>query len=196
MQPLSALAALLLLAACEAEQPQAAAQPAASGRCADSNPEAVAAAQAIPASGLPALTGRVVDGAGMLTPQQAQSLNAMSQQLEARTTDQLVVVTAASLGGHEIDAFGVALGRHWRVGQRDKNNGVLLIVASNERRVRIEVGYGLERILTNERAAEIIRSEILPHFRTGAFAAGISAGSRAIVETLVAQADAPRVGGC
>ena len=184
--------ALWLLAAAQA----ASAQPSETARCRPTNAAAVAAARHVPAAAFPAHTGRVVDQAGLLTTAQESALTQRLEQLERRTGDQLVVVTVPSLRGHDIAAYGVALGNRWRIGQRGRNNGVLLIVAPNERRVRIEVGYGLERVLTNARSSEIIRQDILPHFRDSAFAAGISAGSRAIVATLIARAHVPRAGGC
>lgn len=145
-----------------------------------------------PAADLPALSGRVVDNAGLLTPAQEAGIEARLVALEGRTTDQLVVVTAPSLGGRTIDQYGLALGNHWRVGQRGKDNGVLLIVAPNERQVRIEVGYGLEAILTNARAAQIIQQSILPQFRENHFPEGIRAGTEAIIALLVAHAGEPR----
>jgi uncharacterized protein len=97
----------------------------------------------------PALSGRVVDEANVLDPQTRAALADKLAELEAKTTDQLVVVTLKSLQGTSIEDFGVELGRHWRIGQKDKNNGVLLIVAPNERKVRIEVGYGVEGALSD-----------------------------------------------
>src|SRR5216684_3236069 len=100
----------------------------------------------LPAGALdfPALSGRVVDEANILDQAGRAALTNKLAELEAKTTDQLVVVTLKSLQGTSIDDFGVQLGRRWQIGQKDKNNGVLMIVAPNERKVRIEVGYGLE----------------------------------------------------
>lgn len=95
----------------------------------------------------PELTGRVVDNAGILDTATRQQLEKLSADLEAKTTDQLVVVTLPSLQGTSIEDYGYQLGRKWQIGQKDKNNGAILIVAPNERRVRIEVGYGLEPTL-------------------------------------------------
>lgn len=141
---------------------------------------------------LPALTGRVVDTAGLLTPAERTRLTAELAALEQRTSDQLVVVTTRTLGGRTIAQYGLALGNAWGVGQRGKDNGVLLIVASNQRQVRIEVGYGLEAILTNARAQRIIEQDILPQFRQSRWHEGIQEGTRAIIATLVAHADEPR----
>ena len=115
-----------------------------------------------------------------------------SRALERRTTDQLVIVTVPSLNGRTIEAFGLGLGNHWGIGQRGKDNGVLLIVAPTERRVRIEVGYGLEAILTNARAQAIIDRHMLPALRRGAWNEAISAGTREIIATLVAHEREPR----
>src|SRR5258705_5240896 len=121
----------------------------------------------------PALTGRVVDDANILDPQARAVLTDKLAALEAKTTDQLVVVTLKSLQGTSVEDFGVELGRRWQIGQKGKNNGVLLIVAPNERKVRIEVGYGLEGALTDAVSRLIIENAITPRFRAGDFAGGI-----------------------
>ena len=128
----------------------------------------------------PALSGRVVDQARLLSPAREAELTETLAALERDTTDQLVVVTVASLEGHEIEDYGYQLGRAWGIGQKDGNNGVLLIVAPEERKVRIEVGYGLEPVLTDALSALIIQNEILPSFRTGGYEAGIIQGVAAI----------------
>jgi len=132
----------------------------------------------------PPLTGRVVDRAGLLSERDETEIAAALAQLEQVTTNQLVVVTLPSLQGLEIEDFGYQLGRHWGIGQAGKDNGALLIVAPEEREVRIEVGYGLEGELTDALSRTIIESAILPHFRQGDFAAGIKAGVAAIVGAL------------
>lgn len=133
---------------------------------------------------VPALTGRVVDQANLLAPDDEARLTARLTALEAKTHDQLVIVTLPGLGKASIEEMGLALGRSWGVGQKNLDNGVLLIVAPTERLVRIEVGYGLEALLTDEMAQEIIDRDILPQFRSGRFAAGIEAGA-AKIETLL-----------
>ncbi len=132
----------------------------------------------------PALTGRVVDEAGVLNAAQKAKLTQRLEALENNTTDQLVVVTLASLNGYDIADYGYRLGRHWGIGQAGKNNGVLLIVAPNERKVRIEVGYGLEGTLTDALSAQIVQQAIVPKFKTGDLAGGIEAGAEAIAEVL------------
>ena len=104
----------------------------------------------------PPLTGRVVDTAHLLSGADRAELTADIAALETRSSDQLVVVTLGSLQGYEIEEFGYKLGRFWQIGQKDKDNGVLLIVAPNERKVRIEVGRGLEPILTDALSKSII----------------------------------------
>ncbi len=134
----------------------------------------------------PALTGRVVDEARLLDPAVAARLEAKLARLEARTTDQFVVVTVKSLMGHDMDSYGLRLGNTWGIGRKDKNNGVLLIVAPNERKVRIEVGYGLEATLTNGISRLILDEFILPAFRRGDFNEGIERGVDKIIRVLTA----------
>lgn len=142
------------------------------------------AAAAVAQPAFPSLSGRVVDEAGLLTPAQEQAIEGRLADLEADTSDQLVVVTLRSLQGYEIEEYGYQLGRAWGIGRAASNNGVLLIVAPNERRVRIEVGYGLEPVLTDALSSLIIQRQILPAFREGDYAGGIEAGVTAIVDQL------------
>jgi len=121
----------------------------------------------------PALTGRVVDEAGLLSAADRAALTGSLAELEAKTTDQLVVVTLTSLQGTTLEDYGYQLGRNWRIGQKDKDFGVLLIVAATERKVRIEVGYGLEGTLTDAATKVIIENSILPRFKAGDFPGGI-----------------------
>ncbi len=137
-----------------------------------------AAAQTAPA--FPALTGRVVDQAKLLSPEKEAALTAKLEALERDTSDQLVVVTVESLQGREIEEYGYQLGRAWRIGQAEDDNGLLLIVAPEERKIRIEVGYGLEPVMTDAMSALIIHNEILPAFREGYFERGIEQGVDAI----------------
>ncbi|MBS9475544.1 TPM domain-containing protein [Ancylobacter radicis] len=132
----------------------------------------------------PALTGRVVDAAGILDASTRASLDAELAAQEAKTTDQFVVATVASLEGTSVEDYANRLFRHWKLGQADKDNGVLLLVAPNERKVRIEVGYGLEGVLPDAVASTIISTTILPAFRAGDFAGGITRGAAAILEIL------------
>lgn len=138
---------------------------------------------------LPALNGRVVDEANILDPATRAALTQKLAELEAKTTDQLVVVTLRSLQGTSIEDFGVELGRRWRIGQTDKNNGVLLIVAPSERKVRIEVGYGLEGTLTDAVSKLIIENAIVPRFRANDIPGGITRGVDDIVSVLTGDAE-------
>jgi uncharacterized protein len=132
----------------------------------------------------PALTGRVVDQADLLSAEKEAELTQRLEALERDTTDQLVVVTIDSLQDRDIADYGYQLGRAWGIGQSEEDNGVLLIVAPNERKVRIEVGYGLEPILTDALSALIIHERILPAFRENGFERGITDGVAAIDEQL------------
>ncbi len=136
----------------------------------------------------PALSGRVVDDAHLLSADQAASLTADLKALEDKSSDQVVVVTLPSLQGYAIEDYGYQLGRHWGIGTAALNNGVLLIVAPNERKVRIEVGRGLEPILTDALSKIIIENAILPRFRAGDFPGGISDGVRDITKALTGDA--------
>lgn len=137
----------------------------------------------------PALTGRVVDEAGVLDTATRAALTDAVAGLESKTTDQLVVVTLKSLQGTSIEDYGYQLGRRWQIGQKDKNNGVLLIVAPNERKVRIEVGYGLEGTLTDAIGKLIIENSILPRFKAGDFPGGIKRGVEDIIQVLSGEAE-------
>ncbi len=141
----------------------------------------------------PELTGRVVDNASLLSAAEEAQITSDLAALEAESTDQLVVVTLPSLQGYEIEDFGYQLGRHWGIGQQDKNNGVLLIVAPNERKVRIEVGRGLEPLLTDALTKLIIENGILPRFRSKDFSGGIAAGVSDIIAVLRGDAEELKV---
>lgn len=139
---------------------------------------------------LPPLTGRVVDQAGILSSAAEQTLAAELQAHEQSTGQQVVVATVASLDERDIAEYGVELGRAWGIGQKDKNTGAILLVAPNERAVRIEVGYGLEGTLTDATSRLIIENVILPQFRAGNMEAGIVTGVDAILAVLRGDPDA------
>lgn len=132
----------------------------------------------------PALTGRVVDNARMIEPSVREQVTQQLAAHEQATGEQLVVVTLADLQGTSIEDFGYQLGRHWGIGQKDKNNGALLIVARDERKLRIEVGYGLEERLTDAQTSVIIHQVITPAFKSGNFSKGISDGVAAMLVVL------------
>jgi len=132
----------------------------------------------------PALTGRVVDDAGILSSDTRTGLTEKLAALEQKTSRQLVVVTLPSLQGYDISDYGYQLGRAWGIGQGKLNNGILFIVAPNEHKTRIEVGYGLEPIVTDAFASVVIQSQVLPKFRSGDFNGGVQAGVDALIEQL------------
>ena len=132
----------------------------------------------------PPLTGRVVDNAHVLSAQTQADLTAKLAALEQKTGDQLVVVTLPSLQGYEIEDYGYQLGRAWGLGEKGKNNGAILIVAPTEHKVRIEVGYGLEPVLTDAMSSIILQEQVLPKFRTGDVEGGVVAGTDAIIQQL------------
>jgi len=141
------------------------------------------------AQDFPKLSGRVVDAADILPADVEAAIDARSAAIEAQTGAQLVVATVPSLQGYEIEEYGYRLGRAWGIGQKREagptgamqgDNGVILLVAPNDRKVRIEVGYGLEPVLTDALSSVIIQRQILPSFRAGDMAGGVSAGFEAI----------------
>jgi uncharacterized protein len=137
----------------------------------------------------PQLTGRVVDGAGILKPEERAALEAKLKAHEDKTTDQVVVATVRSLEGYPIEDYANRLFRHWQLGQKDKDNGALLLVAPQERKVRIEVGYGLEGALTDALSKVIITTAVAPQFQKGNFAGGIDAGVDAMLSILTGDAE-------
>lgn len=132
----------------------------------------------------PELTGRVVDRAEMLSPEVEARLSQMLQAHEQASTEQVVVVTVPNLQGYPIEDYGYQLGRHWGIGQEGEDNGALMIVAEEERKIRIEVGYGLEGRLTDADSSVIINRIITPAFRQGDFQTGIVNGAAAMIQVL------------
>ncbi|MEA3036641.1 MAG: uncharacterized protein QOH04_2413 [Sphingomonadales bacterium] len=139
------------------------------------------------AQNFPKLTGRVVDGADLLTPADEATLGQKLAGLQQATSRQLVVATVPDLQGYPIEDYGYKLGRAWGIGQKGANNGLVLLVSKGDRKVRIEVGYGLEPVITDALSGEIIRDRITPAFKRGDYAGGINAG----VDALMAQLQAP-----
>jgi uncharacterized protein len=133
---------------------------------------------------LPPLTGRVVDTAGLLRPEDKAALAETLKAHEDKTTDQVVVATVPSLQGTSVEDFANRLFRVWGLGTKARNNGVLFLVAPNERKVRIEVGYGLEGALTDALTKVIIASAVAPKFKAGDFPGGIRAGVDGILGIL------------
>src|ERR1700723_1933943 len=132
----------------------------------------------------PQLTGRVVDQAGVMSADSRSAIKAKLKGLEDKSGIQLVVATVKSLQGSDIETYANELFRAWKLGQAQKNNGVLLLVAPNEHKVRIEVGYGLEGTLTDALSSVVISSAIIPRFKTGDFFGGIERGVDGIISIL------------
>ena len=132
----------------------------------------------------PPLTGRVVDQAGIMTAQSRSDLEAKLKNLEDKSGIQVVVATVKSLEGSDVETYANQLFRNWRLGEAKKNNGVLLLVAPNEHKVRIEVGYGLEGTLTDALSSVIISSAMVPRFKANDFSGGIERGVDGIITVL------------
>lgn len=164
-----AILALLILSACSEGQ----------SATHDGQAPAVAGAPSV------ALAGRVTDAAEIIDSELEASISSRLKELETRTGHQMVVVTVPTLGGQEVADFTRNLGIAWGIGRRDHDDGVILLVAPNERKVRIAVGYGLEQRLPNALCEEILARDVLPRFREGDLAAGIDAGVNALVGRLL-----------
>jgi uncharacterized protein len=135
---------------------------------------------------------RVHDFANELSPEVRQALEMLCRKVEANTTAQVAVVTVPNLEGKSVDEYANQLFNTWGIGRADVNNGVLLLHAPNERQVRIEVGRGLEPLLTDGLAGDLIDERVLPLFRRDDFAGGLRAGTEAIVELLEKYPEAAR----
>jgi uncharacterized protein len=132
----------------------------------------------------PPLTGRVVDQANVISPQSRAALETKLKDLEDKSSIQLDIATVKSLEGGDVETYANQLFRAWKLGEAKKNNGVLLLVAPNEHKVRIEVGYGLEGTLTDALSSVIISSAIVPRFKTGDYSGGIERGVDGIISVL------------
>ena len=141
------------------------------------------------AQDFPKLTGRVVDAAKVIPADVEARLDGKLAALEAQSQRQLVVTTIPSLQGYDIADYGYRLGRAWGIGDKKRNDGALLIVAPTERKVRIEVGYGLEAVLTDGLSSLIVNQTIIPRFKAGDMPDGIEAGADAIVTQLTLPPD-------
>lgn len=141
------------------------------------------------AQSFPELTGRVVDQANIIPDDVQARLTQKLEGLEKQSQRQLVVVTLPDLQGYEISDYGYQLGRHWGLGDKERNDGAMLIVAPKERKVRIEVGYGLEPYLTDGLSSLIIQQKIVPSFKAGDMPGGIEAGTDAIIQQLTLPPD-------
>ena len=133
---------------------------------------------------IPYLTGRVTDNAQILSAETQKGITERLKAHEERTTNQIAVLTVPTLAGESIEEYAVAVFKEWKLGQKGKDNGILVIVSPQERRMRIEVGYGLEGIMPDSIAGSIIRNVMTPHFKTGDYNGGIDAGVQAIITVL------------
>jgi uncharacterized protein len=141
-------------------------------------------AAAIAAPNYPALTGRIVDQAGVIPEATRASLQGKLKDLEDKSGIQLVVATIKTLDGYDVETYANGLFRYWKLGEAKKNNGVLFLVAPSERKMRIEVGYGLEGTLTDALSKVILASAVAPKFKARDYGAGIERGVEGIIEIL------------
>jgi uncharacterized protein len=137
-----------------------------------------------------ALTGRVVDQAGILSTSSEAALNAQLASLEQRSSDQLVVVTTNSLNGYELEDYSLELSRCWSVGHEGVDNGIVVLIAPTQRKARIEVGRGLEDFVKDEEAKVIMNTAMVPAFKNGDYEGGMQAGVAAIIRELTGDSTA------
>lgn len=135
-------------------------------------------------SHLPTLAGRVVDNANILNESTKTTLNNMLKNEETNSSNQIAIATIKSLHGYHIDDFSIELARKWALGQKGVDNGVLLLIAPKEKKIRIEVGYGLEGALTDKISHEIIMYTITPHFKKGDFDGGVLQATKEIIQAI------------
>lgn len=133
---------------------------------------------------VPELKTRVTDLSGTLTSNEKTSLEARLQELETTDSTQIAVLIIPSLEGESLESYSIRVVEAWKLGQKGKDNGALLLIALNDRKVRIEAGYGLEQVLTDLKSGRIIRNEITPRFKAGDYYGGIDAGITAIIQTV------------
>jgi uncharacterized protein len=133
---------------------------------------------------VPPLRGRVNDYAGVVNPDRARSLESQLAKLEADTGHQVAVLTVPTLDGEDIEGFSIRVAESWKIGKKGFDNGVILIVAVKDRRLRLEVGYGLEGILPDALAKQISTDYIVPFFRNGDYGTGIVAGIGAVEKVI------------
>jgi uncharacterized protein len=129
-----------------------------------------------------ALTGRVVDAADILSPNFERELTAKLMALEEDTKVQLVVASTPNLNGETIESYSLNLANAWGIGSADRNDGLMLLVAPNDRQVRIEVGLGLEDTVRNEEAQIIIDTRIVPQFRNGRYELGVDQAVDSLID--------------
>jgi uncharacterized protein len=155
---------------------------------------AVALLTVLPAAAkeVPYLSGRLVDEAGLLSATARQRIEGELAALEGQAGDQVAVLIVASLAGEPLEDYSVKVAQTWKLGQKGKSNGVLLFISRDDRKMRVEVGYGLEGTLTDLRSHEILDEVIRPRFQQGDFDGGVEQGVDAIVKILHGQPLPPR----
>jgi uncharacterized protein len=131
---------------------------------------------------VPPLRGRVNDYAKLLSPENARALEAQLEKFEQETGHQVAVLTIPSLEGDSLEDFSIRVAESWKIGKKGFDNGAILLVARDDRKLRIEVGYGLEGVLPDAIASRIIREVITPRFRSGDYGGGIDAGVNSILK--------------
>ena len=146
------------------------------------SPDALLASLAKPAT-------HVNDYAGVFSATNKAVLEGFLQEVQAKTTAEIAVVALKSLDGGDINDFATRLFEKWGLGKKGKDNGVLLIAAIEDRKVRIEVGYGLEGLINDAKAGRVLDLHVIPYFKTGDFAAGLSQGARAIAAAVAGEAE-------
>ncbi|MDT9546012.1 MAG: TPM domain-containing protein [Chlorobium phaeovibrioides] len=143
---------------------------------------------------VPALSGRVNDYAGMISPAARRSIGAELERFETKESTQIVILTVPSLEGDSLEDFSIRVAERWKIGRKGSDNGVLLIAARDERKVRIEVGYGLEGSLTDLTAGRIVDNEMVPAFRAGRMDEGFALGVASIIKAVHGEYRAEPVG--
>lgn len=133
---------------------------------------------------VPDLKGRVNDYGNILSESTERQLDAVLGELERTDSTQIAVLTIPSLEGEDIEGFSIRVAEQWRIGQKEEDNGAILIISKNDRKLRIEVGYGLEGSLTDLTSGRIIRNIIVPYFKKGDFDAGVSNGVHAMIQAV------------
>ncbi len=129
---------------------------------------------------IPRLKGAVNDYADILNSKDEEKLEALLRDVEAKTSSQVALLTISSLQGENLEDYSLRVAQEWKLGQKEFDNGVLLLIAFNEKKIRLEVGYGLESIITDAKSGYIIRNYIVPGFKKGNFTGGITNGLLAI----------------
>lgn len=132
----------------------------------------------------PKLDGRVIDQVNLLSIPVKKDINKIIENHEKETSNQIVVVILDTLNGYAIEDYSYQLGRYWGIGQKDKNNGILLLIAMQEKKIRIEVGYGLEGALTDKISSEIIEYSIKPNFKANQYELGILKAINEIMQVI------------